>query len=75
MGEILKDKYMNSNRGDSQPVATSRDSLLWKAICREWDAINQNVSWNLGNGRQVLFWKDSWLEGYGPLINHLNSKV
>ena len=49
--------------------------MLWKAICREWDAVNRNVSLNLGNGRRVLFWKDSWLEGFGPLINQLNSEV
>ena len=64
---FLKDKYMNSNRGEGHPVANSRDSVLWKSICREWEVVNQNVSWNLGNGRHILFWTDKWLENYGPL--------
>ena len=34
--------------------------------------MNQNVRWSLGNGKRILFWKDSWLESYGPLINHVN---
>ena len=34
--------------------------------------MNQNVRWNLGDGKTVLFWKDSWLESNGPLINHIN---
>ena len=33
--QFLKDKYLSSNRGGGHPVATSRDSVLWKFICRE----------------------------------------
>ena len=72
--KVIKDKYMSTRRREGNPVAIPSDSVLWKAICREWDAVNRNVSWNLGNGRRVLFWKDSWLEGFGPLINQLNSE-
>uniref|UniRef100_A0A6N2NKD1 Reverse transcriptase zinc-binding domain-containing protein n=1 Tax=Salix viminalis TaxID=40686 RepID=A0A6N2NKD1_SALVM len=49
---LLKDNSMSSNRGEGRPVATSRDFLLWKSICREWDVVHENISWNLGNGRQ-----------------------
>ena len=37
--------------------------------------MNPNISWNLGNDRKILFWKDSWLESYGPLANYLNSEA
>ena len=26
----------------------------------------------MGNGKNILFWKDKWLENYGPLITLLN---
>uniref|UniRef100_A0A6N2N1I9 Reverse transcriptase zinc-binding domain-containing protein n=1 Tax=Salix viminalis TaxID=40686 RepID=A0A6N2N1I9_SALVM len=70
--QFLKDKYMNSVGGEGLPVANLRDSVLWKSICKEWEVVNQNVSWNLGEGKTVLFWKDSWLENNGPLINLIN---
>jgi hypothetical protein len=28
------------------------------------------LNWALGCGSKVLFWRDSWLEGYGPLNQH-----
>ena len=72
--KFLKNKYMHSNREGNHPVATARDSVLWKSICQEWNIVHQNVRWSLGNGRRILFWKDSWLESYGPLVNHVNSE-
>ena len=42
--KFLKDKYMKSNGGDGNPVASARDSVLWKSICREWGEVKQNVS-------------------------------
>ena len=73
--KFLKDKYMSSNRRDRQPVATARDSVLWKAICQEWDVVHQNVSWNLGDDKKILFWKDRWMESFGPLMNHVHPRT
>uniref|UniRef100_A0A6N2MZS1 RNase H type-1 domain-containing protein n=1 Tax=Salix viminalis TaxID=40686 RepID=A0A6N2MZS1_SALVM len=73
--KFLNDKYMNPSRGEGHPVANASDSVLWKSICREWDVVSQNVSWNLGNGRHVLFWRDKWLGEYGPLNTLLNPEA
>eukprot|EP00258_Populus_trichocarpa_P027694 XP_024443713.1 uncharacterized protein LOC112324533 [Populus trichocarpa] len=73
--KVLKDKYMSTRRREGNPVAIPSDSVLWKAICKEWDTVNQNATWNVGNGKQILFWRDSWLESYGPIINHLEREV
>jgi ribonuclease HI len=72
---VLKDKYMSTRRREGNPVAIPSDSVLWKAICKEWDTVNQNATWNVGNGKRILFWRDSWLESYGPIINHLEREV
>uniref|UniRef100_A0A6N2M5M2 Reverse transcriptase zinc-binding domain-containing protein n=1 Tax=Salix viminalis TaxID=40686 RepID=A0A6N2M5M2_SALVM len=73
--KFLEDKYMNTSRGEGRPVASASDSVLWKAICREWDTVRQNVSWQLGNGSHISFWKDKWVGDYGPLINLLNPEA
>lgn len=72
---FLKEKYLKSNRRDDHPTATTRDSVLWKEICRVWHTVQQNTSWNLGNGKQILFWKDSWLASYGPLYRHIIGEI
>ena len=52
---VLKDKYMSTRRRKGNPVAIPSDSVLWKAICKEWDTVNQNATWNVGNGKRILF--------------------
>ncbi|KAE8673212.1 hypothetical protein F3Y22_tig00111806pilonHSYRG00082 [Hibiscus syriacus] len=36
-----------------------------------WADVRQNVTWCVGNGHDVDFWFDDWLDGYGPMINHV----
>ena len=33
---------------------------LWKAIRREWDVVSCKLSFVVGNGYRVRFWKDRW---------------
>ena len=33
---------------------------LWKAIRKGWDAFKSKISYDLGHGRRVRFWKDIW---------------
>jgi len=44
------------------------DSPLWKAICRVLPQVDTGIGWTIGNGSMVRFWKDEWLDGFGPLI-------
>jgi len=59
--EFLKAKYAKTQTQITEVQATSRDSSLWKAICKIWP--------------QVRFWTDNWLDGFGPLINHSIQEV
>lgn len=34
-----------------------------------WPQVTQGLNWARGSGRNVRFWRDSWLEGYGPLLS------
>ena len=33
---------------------------LWKTIRKEWDPLNDKISFLVGNGQRVIFWKDKW---------------
>lgn len=33
---------------------------LWKTIRKEWDPLNDKISFSVGNGQRVIFWKDNW---------------
>jgi hypothetical protein len=40
-----------------------------------WPQIIEGTGWSVGNGRQVRFWKDKWLDGYGWLIHHTMADI
>lgn len=46
-----------------------RGSSLWRGICAVWDEFKANIQWVFGAGSRIRFWKDKWVEGYGPLEN------
>jgi len=72
---VLRSKYFKEQELIPYPQAKQRDSVLWKGICKVWPFVTQGVNWALGCGNKVLFWKDSWLEGYGPLNMHTNQII
>ncbi|KAL4378156.1 hypothetical protein GQ457_02G020690 [Hibiscus cannabinus] len=40
--------------------------MVWTDVC-------ENLTWNLGNGRNVDFWHDSWITVIGPLAVHIGT--
>jgi hypothetical protein len=66
---VLKAKYMKHLDQVDQVHAKGKDSSLWKEICKVWPQVTQGLNWARGSGRNVRFWRDSWLEGYGPLLS------
>ncbi|KAE8669138.1 hypothetical protein F3Y22_tig00112254pilonHSYRG00076 [Hibiscus syriacus] len=38
-----------------------------------WTNMRKQVIWCIGNCREVDFWFDSWLNEFGPLINHVTA--
>ena len=33
---------------------------LWKTIRKLWDAVSSKLSFSVGNGKRIKFWKDKW---------------
>ena len=45
---------------------------LWKVFKKEWDVMDDNMAFIVGNGRRVRFWKDKW-RGNAPLCTSFPS--
>lgn len=51
-------------------INTSRQgSNLWRGICKNWNHVNENLVWRVGNGSTVNFWTDPWVPNTRRLIN------
>jgi len=70
---LIRGKYVKDQNQMLQ--AKNRDSPLWKAICKEMPFIMEGMGWSLGNDMSVSFWKDQWVDGSGPLIQHATSDI
>jgi hypothetical protein len=68
---VLRSKYVKEQEFNPGFQDKKKDSALWKGICKVWPYVTQGLNWALGYGRKVLFWRESWLEGYGPLNLHI----
>ncbi|KAK8503513.1 hypothetical protein V6N12_066200 [Hibiscus sabdariffa] len=67
---LLRAKYRWWNAHVS-PTVQSRCTPLWRGVCRVWSDVAANISWNIGDGKGVRFWFDSWLGSIGPIVNSL----
>ncbi|RVW97150.1 hypothetical protein CK203_030078 [Vitis vinifera] len=45
---------------------------LWKGIRMDWDLVGARISFSVGNGRRVSFWRDRWC-GDAPLCDSFPS--
>lgn len=71
-GELL---YVKTQDWNQQIQGKKKESALWKAICKVWPQAIAGVGWSIGNGRKIRFWKDDWLDGYEPLIQHVSEEI
>eukprot|EP01018_Ginkgo_biloba_P012926 Gb_13551 [translate_table: standard] len=66
---ILRAKYLGSLQEFLSQNPLPQGSVFWNNIqmCRE--LLSKVTRWKIGNGHNVDFWNDAWLEEV-PLINH-----
>ena len=65
--KIIKCKFGEKEGGwRSRVVRDSCGVGLWKEIEKHWELFNSMISFEVGNGRRVKFWKDWWC-GEEPL--------
>ncbi|RVX06663.1 hypothetical protein CK203_029560 [Vitis vinifera] len=56
----------------SREVRDAHDMGLWKGIRMDWELVGTRISFNVGNGRRVRFWRDRWC-GDSPLCESFPS--
>ncbi|KAK4282627.1 hypothetical protein QN277_013982 [Acacia crassicarpa] len=59
--QVLNAKYKSGKRAGSLFEVRRGDSSLWANLCRIWHALEDRLVWEVGDGRDVRFWKDRWL--------------
>ncbi|KAF7842178.1 ribonuclease H [Senna tora] len=70
--KVLSLKYKFDPHLCNYPICKSNDSRLWKEIVDIWPEFYQYVSWTIGNGNLINFWKDQWLNGFPNLAVFCN---
>jgi len=63
---LLRSKVCRGNNIISHHIFSS----IWSSVKSEFNIINDNCSWIIGNGENINFWLDSWLEK--PIASILN---
>ena len=58
---MIRGKYGEEQGGwCSKEMSGGYDVGLWKAITREWHVVSSRLSFMVGNGQGVRFWKNRW---------------
>ena len=58
---MIRGKYGEEQGGwCSKEMRGGYDVGLWKAITREWHVVSSRLSFMVGNGQGVRFWKNRW---------------
>lgn len=70
--QALKHKYLRSTT--LWTCGTQSASPTWRAILKCRDVLRAGTIWRIGDGRDVLFWKDRWLD-LGPLETIVDNPV
>lgn len=57
---VLIGKY-NVDESCSTIQAKSYDSKLWKAIVKTNPTLLEAIRWNIGDAKEIKFWRDRWV--------------
>ena len=64
---LLYSKYIKGITVFSNLRAINSYSNIWRSLYSVWDLVQRGITYNIGNGKSTIFWKDFWLEGIGNL--------
>ncbi|RVW27728.1 hypothetical protein CK203_109968 [Vitis vinifera] len=71
--QVIRGKYGEDRGGwRTREVREAHGVGLWKAIRMDWDLVGVRISFSVGNGRRVSFWRDRWC-GDAPLCDSFPS--
>lgn len=58
---VIQAKYETLSNWTTKEVTAAYGVSLWRSIRLAWVSFLGNTSFNVNNGRKVLFWDDDWL--------------
>ncbi|RVW28985.1 putative ribonuclease H protein [Vitis vinifera] len=71
--QVIRGKYGEDRGGwRTREVREAHGVGLWKGIRMDWDLVGARISFSVGNGRRVSFWRDRWC-GDAPLCDSFPS--
>ncbi|RVW44886.1 hypothetical protein CK203_109627 [Vitis vinifera] len=60
LGAPFKLVSMGMEWKSASEVREAHDMGLWKGIRMDWELVGTRISFSVGNGRRVRFWRDRW---------------
>ncbi|GAU51253.1 hypothetical protein TSUD_412460, partial [Trifolium subterraneum] len=60
--QVLRGKYGRNIIEHGEVMICATDSSLWKTIGRLWPFMTGIQCWDIGNGTQISFWEDIWID-------------
>lgn len=67
--KVMNSKYVKNRNFLNIPVARNA-SWVWRSVTRGREAIRDNASWTVGNGRAINFWSDQWINTERSSLGH-----
>lgn len=67
---VLKAKY-GMKSAIPKDITKGNSSALWRALAKVWPLLKENLCWSAGTREKISCWKEVWVQGVGPLIDHI----
>jgi hypothetical protein len=58
----LRGKYGRQRIDNRTLIIKTANSHIWKGIGKIWKELEKGERWSIGDGSEVSFWNDSWLD-------------
>lgn len=59
--EVVESKYGLDGDCCFNLVHSSYGVSVWRTIRNLWPSLNRNIVFKVGNGANILFWKENWI--------------
>jgi hypothetical protein len=71
--QVFRGKYGRNSIEHGEAKTCATDSAIWKSIGRLWPIMSGHHCWGIGNGTQIRFWEDIWIDKKMRLIDAIDT--